>query len=102
MAIHHYQVTITEVEASKDAAVMPQSSPASLSFHFSDREDVLKAINHIQQGTDLNDEQASRVGLALRLLGPVMVEQRKTPLFVDFMPHFKQFMHQLKTLVKQS
>ncbi|KJG14283.1 MULTISPECIES: DUF3861 domain-containing protein [Photobacterium] len=90
-----YRITIEEVES-------PSSTAQTMQFEFQDREDLFKIVKNLKEGCELDATQATRVGVALRLLGPVMVMNRKHPLFADFMPHFKTFMQSLKNTVKQS
>ncbi|QIZ76397.1 DUF3861 domain-containing protein [Ferrimonas lipolytica] len=92
---HHYRVTIEEIDPES------QQASATLQFEFDDREDMLNVVDKIGQHSGLEKADATRVGVALRLLGPVMMGNRKHALFSDFMPHFKTFMHNLKTTVKQ-
>ncbi|WOT04151.1 DUF3861 domain-containing protein [Shewanella youngdeokensis] len=88
-----YRITIEEV---KDE----QATAKTLTFDYQDREDVFDVVEKLKQGSGLEASLATRVGVALRLLGPVMMQQRKHPLFAEFMPHFKQFMQHLKGTVK--
>lgn len=70
-------------------------------FEYQDREDLFKILQGLKKGSGLELENAAKVAVALRLLGPIMMKDRKHPLFVDFMPHFKNFMQNLKSTVKQ-
>ncbi|WP_392340128.1 DUF3861 domain-containing protein [Moritella marina] len=90
-----YRVTIEEM----NSVHIPGET---LQFEFQDREDLFKIIEHLKQGSGLEESTATKVGIALRLLGPVMMANHKHALFVDFMPHFKAFMHSLKNTVKNS
>ncbi|MEZ9783279.1 DUF3861 domain-containing protein [Vibrio breoganii] len=90
---HNYRITIEEVM---------QEESKTLQFEFQDREDMFKVVEMINKGSELPKEEATRVALALRLLGPVMMQNRKHPLFADFMPHFKNFMQNLKSTIKAS
>ena len=72
----------------------------ALTFELHDREDLFNAVQNLKNGSGLEENSATKVAVALRLLGPVMIEQRKHPIFLDFMPHFKVFMHHLKSTVK--
>lgn len=74
----------------------------SLQLEFQDRENLLDIVDKMKQGSGLKEQEATRVAIALRLLGPVMMENRKHALFADFMPHFKSFMHNLKNTVKSN
>jgi uncharacterized protein DUF3861 len=80
-----YRITIEDVNSEQDTG-------KTLQFEFQDREDLFKIVEPL----------ATKVGVALRLLGPVMMANRKHALFVDFMPHFKAFMHNLKSTVKNA
>lgn len=92
---HSYRVTIEEV-------ITDQAEAKTLQLEFQDREDLFKVVDNIKEGSGLDESLATRVSLALRLLGPVMMKNHKHPLFVDFMPHFKSFMHNLKSTVKNT
>ncbi|CAH0529678.1 DUF3861 domain-containing protein [Vibrio hippocampi] len=92
---HTYRITIEE-------QVTGGEQGRSVELEFSDREDLLNVIEKMKTGSGLETQTATRVGLALRLLGPVLMENRKHPLFVDFMPHFKQFMQNLKSHIKNN
>ncbi|KXF81597.1 DUF3861 domain-containing protein [Enterovibrio coralii] len=88
-----YRITIEEVGVEQGE---------TLQFDYQDRENVFKIVEKLKQGSGLEADTATRVGVALRLLGPVMMHNRKHPLFSDFMPHFKSFMTNLKRKVKES
>lgn len=88
-----YRITIEEIDTDQESAQV-------LQFDFQDREDLFKVVDKLKQGSGLEADTATKVGVALRLLGPVMMENRKHPLFSDFMPHFKSFMQNLKSTVK--
>lgn len=92
---HNYRITIEEINAEQEVT-------RSLQFEHQDREDVLNVVDKIKQGSGLEASLATKVGVALRLLGPVMMENRKHGLFVNFMPHFKVFMKNLKDTVKSN
>ncbi|GAD79089.1 DUF3861 domain-containing protein [Vibrio ezurae] len=89
---HHYSVTIEETTA--------EGEVQKLQFEFEDREDMFNVVAMVNKGTDLTAEEATRVGVALRLLGPVMMVNRKHTLFSEFMPHFKTFMQSFKKGLK--
>ena len=92
---NNYRVIIEQIN------VEPEASQ-TIQFEFQDREDVFKAVENIRQGSGLEESTATKVAVALRLLGPEMVAHRKHALFVDFMPHFKTFMNNLKKTVKEA
>lgn len=90
-----YRITIEEVGTEQD-------SMQTLQFQYQDREDLFMVVNKLKQGCDLDPETATKLGVALRLLGPVMMNNHKHPLFADLMPHFKNFMQNLKSTIKES
>ncbi|MCL9775309.1 DUF3861 domain-containing protein [Vibrio methylphosphonaticus] len=90
-----YRITIEEIGSDPKA-------PQTLQFEYQDREDLFMVIDKLKQGSGLEPNTATKVGVALRLLGPVMMLNRKHPLFADFMPHFKNFMQNLKSTVKET
>ncbi|MDO6641923.1 DUF3861 domain-containing protein [Shewanella sp. 5_MG-2023] len=92
---NRYRITVEE-------QISGQDTGKTLSFEFQDREDLFNAVENIKKGSGLEAPLATRVAVALRLLGPVMMQNRKHPLFLDFMPHFKTFMKNLKSTVKQT
>ncbi|MGR6859383.1 DUF3861 domain-containing protein [Aliivibrio salmonicida] len=89
-----YRVKIEEITPEQETA-------QTLAFEFQDREDLFTIVDKLKQKSGLEPEVATKVGVALRLLGPVMMANRKHELFSDFMPHFKSFMQNLKSKVKE-
>lgn len=89
-----YRITIEEIDPQGD------NSPQNLQFEVQDREDMFSIVDKLKQNSELDEQSATQVGVALRLLGPVMMQSRKHPLFADFMPHFKDFMINLKRTLK--
>lgn len=89
---NQYLVTVKKLDA---------STPNVLKFNYQDREDLFNTVEKIKQGSGLSDEQAEQLTLAIRLMGPLMMKDRKHPLFNEFFPHFKDFMQHLKNTVKQ-
>ncbi|OBT13410.1 hypothetical protein A9264_07000 [Vibrio sp. UCD-FRSSP16_10] len=89
---HQYRITIEER--------VSEQVGQTLQLEFQDREDLFKVVEMINKGSDLETEEATRLAIALRLMGPVMMQKRKHPLFLEFMPHFKVFMQNLKSKMK--
>ncbi|PSW62017.1 DUF3861 domain-containing protein [Photobacterium kishitanii] len=90
-----YRITIEELQPLS-------SNPKTIQFEFQDRENLFNIIDNLKKTSDLEATQATRLGASLRLLGPILMANRKHPLFIDFMPHFKTFMLSLKNTVKKS
>lgn len=90
-----YRITVEEI-------TNDESQPAkTLQFEAQDRENMFHVVEALKKGSGLEPQEATRVAVALRLLGPVMMQNRKHPLFADFMPHFKDFMINLKKTMKE-
>ncbi len=88
-----YRITIEELGSDKAVG-------QTLEFEHADREDLFNVVEKLQKGSGLEAPIAIKMAVALRLIGPTMMENRKHPLFADFMPHFKAFMLKLKSTVK--
>ncbi|MEZ9232936.1 DUF3861 domain-containing protein [Vibrio amylolyticus] len=90
-----YRITIEALDTD-------QTVTQTLQFEHQDREDLFNVVDKLKRGSGLESETATKVGVALRLLGPVLMQNRKHALFTDFMPHFKNFMHHIKSTVKHA
>ena len=85
---HKYRLILTETTEN--------SEMKSITLDFQDREDIFKILNKMKEKTDLSSNDSIKLGIGLRLLGPMLMQARKHPLFVDFFPHFRLFMMKLK------
>ncbi|MCT8987961.1 DUF3861 domain-containing protein [Shewanella phaeophyticola] len=92
---NQYRITVEHLDDN-------QQSILQLQFEFQDREDLFKLVENLKIGSGLPAAEATKLSVGLRLLGPLMMHNRKHPLFIDFMPHFKTFMQNLKTTVKNA
>ncbi|GGB62493.1 DUF3861 domain-containing protein [Shewanella inventionis] len=92
---NQYRITVEHLDDT-------QQCLQQLQFEFQDREDLFKLVENLKIGSELPDREAARLSVALRLLGPLMIQNRKHPIFVEFMPHFKTFMQNLKTTIKSA
>lgn len=89
-----YRITIEDVSSDNE------EQPRTFAFEVQDREDMFKIVEKLKQNSGLDEQHSTQLGVALRLLGPVMMQNRKHPLFLNFMPHFKDFMVNLKKTMK--
>ncbi|MFC3185938.1 DUF3861 domain-containing protein [Shewanella intestini] len=89
---NRYKITIEEITVNQQGR--------SMAFEVQDREDIFNVVENLKQRSGLDEQLATKLGVSLRLLGPIMMHNRKHPLFADFMPHFKNFMQNLKNTVK--
>ncbi|WP_282109420.1 DUF3861 domain-containing protein [Shewanella algicola] len=92
---NQYHITVEHLDDN-------QQSIQQLQFEFQDREDLFKLVENLKIGSGLPESDATKLSVGLRLLGPLMMHNRKHPLFIDFMPHFKTFMQNLKTTIKNA
>ncbi|MEZ8687974.1 DUF3861 domain-containing protein [Vibrio splendidus] len=91
---NNYRITIEEVSVKEDRELQ------TMQFEIEDRENMFAIVEKITQDSGLDEQSAARLGVSIRLLGPMMMQDRKHPLFVDFMPHFRNFMQNLKKTLK--
>lgn len=91
---NQYRITIEEINTKADRELQ------TLTFEIEDREDMFAIVEKMKQSSGLDEPSATRLGVSLRLLGPMMMQDRKHPLFADFMPHFRTFMQSLKKTIK--
>ena len=87
---HQYKVTLEELSPSDG------SPTGSLQFHVENHDDVFAIINRLEQRPDFSEEDAKAFGVGLKLFSEVMLKNKSTPLFTDFLPHFVDFMKTLK------
>ncbi|OQQ02098.1 hypothetical protein BK411_22690 [Vibrio splendidus] len=91
---NNYRITIEEVSVKEDRELQ------TMQFEIEDRENLFAIVEKIKQDSGLDEQSAARLGVSIRLLGPLMMQDRKHPLFVNFMPHFRDFMQNLKKTLK--
>ncbi|MEZ8120103.1 DUF3861 domain-containing protein [Vibrio splendidus] len=91
---NNYRITIEEVSVKEDRELQ------TMQFEIEDRENMFAIVEKIKQDSGLDEQSAARLGVSIRLLGPLMMQGRKHPLFVNFMPHFRDFMQNLKKTLK--
>lgn len=91
---NRYRIIIEEVN------IKAERNLQTLQFEIEDREDMFAIVDKVQQGSGLDKLSATRLAVGIRLLGPLLMQERKHPLFLDFMPHFKSFMQNLKKTIK--
>jgi len=100
---HLYRITVEELNAEQgDEEGKEHTTVQAFEFSLQDREDLFKAVESIKAGSGLEADQATKVAVAIRLLGPLMMKDRKHPLFEDFFPHLKSFIQHLKQTIKTS
>jgi len=93
MKQHHYRIT---VEHLSDIDGQPVPLPATLQFEVGNHDDIFAVVERIRQRNDLPSASATAFAVGLKLFSEVMLENKSSPLFSAFIPHFGQFMKQLK------
>jgi len=91
---HHYRVTIEHIHPEEETTIQ------SMQLALEERDDMFAIVDKMKQSSGLEANTAARFAVGLKLLGPVMMEQRKNPLFAELMPHFGRFMGNLKRKLK--
>ncbi|MCC9596143.1 MULTISPECIES: DUF3861 domain-containing protein [unclassified Rubrivivax] len=94
MRQHRYRIT---VEHLADADGNLPGNTAPLVFEAGSHDNILQIVERLRGHPGLPPESAPAFGVGLKLFGEVMLENRKSPLFVDFSPHFRDFMQALKS-----
>ncbi|SIS69431.1 DUF3861 family protein [Phaeovulum vinaykumarii] len=84
MAKHEFRVTI-EADPARDDV-----SPVV--FNVSNHDDILGMIARF----NLTEDHDRAFFVGLKLLGEAMLEDRKNPLYAEFLPQFAAFMKRLK------
>lgn len=79
-----YKVTVEEVSGEK-----------TLSFESENHEDIFAIVEKLKQHPDFKDD-AAEFGVGLKLFTGVIMKQKTNPIFKNLMPHFKDFMMELK------
>lgn len=94
MKQHRYRIT---VEHLLDADGNPSIHDAPLAFETGNHDDVLAIVERIHNAGLFDARTSAAFAVGLKLFGEVMLENRTHPLFAEFVPHFRDFMKQLKS-----
>jgi hypothetical protein len=92
MKKHRYRVTLEHLTDAKGAP----SIHGPLQFEMANHDDIMVIIEWLRNRDDFTQEMAAPFGVGLKLFSEVMLENKGHPLFTPFMPHFIQFMKELK------
>lgn len=97
MKQHEYEVTVKHLT---DAQGNPSTYTEALQFKAYNHDDIFKVLGFIQSSHLLDEESTKAFAVGLKLFGEVLLENKERPLFKEFMPHFVQFMKNLKQTAK--
>ncbi|MBF9003211.1 MULTISPECIES: DUF3861 domain-containing protein [Vibrio] len=76
------------------------SSEEHIAFDFESHDDLKQILSKVGIIEGLDKKQTHSFAIGLKMLGEIMLEHRKHPLFHEFSPHFGQFMKKLKQNIK--
>ena len=94
MKNHHYRIT---VEHLSNPDGQPVNAPGTLQFECSAHDDILALVQRSRQRSDFDADTAAAFTVGLKLLGEVILKNRKHPFFEELGPQFGQFMKRLKS-----
>lgn len=97
MKQHRYRIS---VEHLADPQGRPPVDATPLVFETGNHDDILKIVERLRGHPALPPESAAAFGVGLKLFSEVMLENRQSPLFAEFAPHFREFMQKLKSGVR--
>lgn len=87
---NNYKITIEKiVYENKDSA-------EKLTFEAESHDDIFKIIEMLKQTPEFDNNDAAALGVGLKLFSGVMMKNKENPLFQNLLPHFKDFMMELK------
>ena len=92
MQQHCYRVTLELLSEPTGAA----SAREPLQFEVASHDDIFAVVERLRDRSDFGHDAATALGVGIKLFGAVMLEEQANPLFSTFMPHFSQFVRQLK------
>lgn len=92
MKQHRYRVTLEHLADKEGGAV----SREPLRFEVGNHDDIFSIVERLRRRSDFDENDAAAFGVGLKLFSEVMLENRENSLFSSFIPHFSQFMKDLK------
>lgn len=94
MKNHHYRITVEHLSTPDGQAV---DVPGTLQFECGAHDDILALVQRSRQRGDFDADTAAAFTVGLKLLGEVILKNRKHPLFEELGPQFGLFMKRLKS-----
>ena len=94
MKNHHYRITVEHLSTPDGQAV---DVPGTLQFECGAHDDILALVQRSRQRGDFDADTAAAFTVGLKLLGEVILKNRKHPLCEELGPQFGQFMKRLKS-----
>ena len=94
MKNHHYRITVEHLSTPDGQAV---DVPGTLQFECGAHDNILALVQRSRQRGDFDADTAAAFTVGLKLLGEVILKNRKHQLFEELGPQFGQFMKRLKS-----
>lgn len=93
MRRHRYRVTVEHISDAHGGPVHFRP----LRFEVVNHDDIIGVVTWLRDKGDFGDkESAAALGVGLKLLGGVLLDNRDNPLLSSFLPHLYQFVKELK------
>lgn len=87
-----YKFTIEHLEDSKGNNI--EANP--LVFETKNHDDIFKIVEKMQGKMQLDDQDIKALVIGLKLFSEVMLKNKDSKPFKELLPHFKDFMKELK------
>lgn len=84
---HRYRITVESLD---------EPAPAPMQFDVENHDDIFTVVERLARRQEFSGNDARAFGVGLKLFSEVMIKNRQAPLFADFLPHFADFMKELK------
>ena len=81
---------------------LPPSEPAVLSFQHVNHDDIIAIVERMRGNSGLAPDAAAAVAVGLKLLGEVMVREKRNTLFDPLRDAMREFIGKLKALPPSS
>lgn len=89
-----YKFTIEHLEDSKGNNI--EANP--LVFETKNHDDIFKIVEKMQGKMQLDDQDIKALVIGLKLFSEVMLKNKDSKPFKELLPHFKDFMKELKKI----
>lgn len=86
---HQYRITVEKMDGA--------TSVQQMSFNATNHDDFFAILARVDGRLGFDDEQTKNFIVGLKLLGEVIIAERKHPLFSELGPQLKLFMKKLKS-----
>lgn len=97
MKYHRYRVTLEYIA---DPDGNPQQCDP-LVFEAKSHDEIIGIVELVKKSELMDEPTTTAFVVGQKLFGEVAMENRNSPLFTDFWPHFLEFMKKFKGLVKK-